>query len=106
MTAYFCGLMEKISASAHGAELFGAGIALTGEISRETQAWLVERLGDVLDSAAAAGEIDLAAVEATPPELAALILATADGVKNIQGGAALRAGNSLLMRVLRAALVR
>lgn len=107
MTAYLCGLMEEISASAHGAELFDAGLALTGEISRNTQTWLVERLGEVLDSAATAGEIDLSGVEVAPAELAAMILATADGIKNTQGGgAALRTGGSLLMRVLRAALIR
>lgn len=107
MTAYLGGLMEEISASAHGAELFGAGLTLTGEISRNTQAWLIERLGGVLDSATEAGEIDLTAVEATPGELAALILATVNGVKDTQGGgAALRAGSSLVMRVLRAALIR
>lgn len=107
MAAYLCGLMAEISASAHGAELFDAGRALTGEISRNTQAWLVERLGEVLDSAATAGEIDLSGVEAAPAELAALILATADGIKNTQGGGvALRTGSSLLMSLLRAALIR
>ncbi|MFG1785339.1 TetR/AcrR family transcriptional regulator [Rhodococcus oryzae] len=107
MTAYRGGLMEEIGASAHGAELFGAGLVLTGEISRNTQAWLVERLGEVLGSADAAGEIDLSAVGATPAEMAALILATVNGIKDTQGGGVgLLAGSALVMRVLRAALIR
>ncbi|PTR37477.1 TetR family transcriptional regulator [Rhodococcus sp. OK611] len=107
LTAYLGGLMEEISTSVHGAELFGVGLALTGEISRNTQTWLIQRLSEVLDAAAAAGEIDLSAVDATPDELAALILGAVNGIKDTQGGgAALRAGTSLVMRVLRAALIR
>ncbi|MBP1159705.1 TetR/AcrR family transcriptional regulator [Rhodococcus sp. PvR099] len=107
LTAYLGGLMEEISTSVHGAELFGVGLALTGEISRNTQTWLIQRLSEVLDAAAAAGEIDLSAVDATPDELAALILGAVNGIKDAQGGgAALRAGTSLVMRVLRAALIR
>lgn len=107
LAAFLQGLMEQISASAHGQELFDANMALAGDITREARAKLVSLLARALADANAAGEISLAAVGSQAMDLAALIVATVDGIKHAQGGGSnLRDGISLFMRLLRAALQR
>lgn len=103
--SFLQGLMEQISASAHGQELFDANMALAGDITREARAKLVSLLAMALADANAAGEISLAAVGTQPTDLAGMIVATVDGIKHAQGGGSnLRDGISLFMRLLRAAL--
>lgn len=104
MRAYLNGLMEEISASPHGAELFDAGRDLTGQISRETQERLLDRLSSTLDAGARDGELDLSRASVTPAELASVILAAAVGIKETRGASTLSDGMSLVLRVLRAAV--
>lgn len=105
LACFLQGLMEQISASAHGQELFDANMTLAGDITREARARLVTLLATALADADTAGEINLAAVGAEPQDLAGMIVATVDGIKHVQGGGSkLRDGISLFMRLLSAAL--
>jgi len=107
LASFLQGLMEQISASAHGQELFDANMALAGDITREARAKLISLLARVLEEADAAGEISLAAVGAQAVDLAGMIVAAIDGIKHTQGGGSkLREGIALFMRLLSAALQR
>jgi AcrR family transcriptional regulator len=107
VSSFLQGLMQQISASAHGQELFDANMALAGDITRQARTKLVSVLAKTLADADAAGEIDLASVGAQPMDLAGMIVATVDGIKHAQGGgSAFRDGISLFMRLLGAALLR
>lgn len=107
MTAYLQGLMEEISSSPHGQELFDSNLAISGDITRESRERLTRRIAQALDEAASAEEIDLTAVDATSTELAGLILATAEGMKRTRGETEkLSDGSSLFMRILGAAISR
>lgn len=105
MTAYLQGLMEEISASPHGQELFDSNLALSGDITQKSRQHLTDHITEVLDAASTAGEIDVTTIKATPPELASLILATVEGIKAAGGsGANISIGCSLFMRILSAAI--
>lgn len=105
LASFLQGLMEQISASAHGQELFDANMALAGDITREARVKLISLLATALEEANAAGEINLAAVGAQATDLAGMIVAAIDGIKHTQGGGPkLRDGIALFMRLLSAAL--
>ncbi|POH64535.1 TetR/AcrR family transcriptional regulator [Cryobacterium sp. TMN-39-2] len=105
MTAYLQGLMEEISASPHGQELFASNLALSSDITQMSRQRLSDRIAEVLAEAAAMGEIRLTDIGATPSELAGLILATVEGIKAAGGaGGQISSGGSLFMRILGAAI--
>ncbi|KJC64344.1 transcriptional regulator, TetR family [Agreia bicolorata] len=107
MTAYLQGLMEEISASPHGQELFDSNLALSKDITQESRQHLTNRIAEVLDEAAVAGEIALDDLGTTPTDVADLILATVEGTKAAGGaGGQLSERSSLLMRILGAAISR
>ncbi|WP_176387263.1 TetR/AcrR family transcriptional regulator [Leucobacter sp. 7(1)] len=101
MTSYLQGLMEEISASPHGQELFDSNMTLSRDITLAARARITTLLASALADAAEAGEIELNRISATPAELAGLILATVEGVKASGGtGAQITGGVALFMRVL------
>ncbi|MGO4785194.1 hypothetical protein [Cryobacterium sp. W22_MBD10_FK3] len=95
--------MEEISASPHGQELFDSNLTLSRDITTQSRRRLTTRIGEGLEEAAARAEIDLSAVGATAAELAALILATDEGVKATRGQD-LTSATSLFLRVLSVAV--
>lgn len=105
MTAYLQGLMEEISASPHGQELFASNLALSGDLTHESRRHVKDRITEVLAEAALTGEIVPSALDTTPAELASLILATVEGIKAAGGvGTQISDGSSLFMRILGAAV--
>lgn len=107
LLAFQQGLMADISASAHGQELFDANMTLAADITLSARASLVASLAGALEQAEAAGDIALRRVDADAAQVAALLVASMDGIKHTQGGGeALRQGIALQIRVLGAALLR
>ncbi|MFG3513074.1 TetR/AcrR family transcriptional regulator [Streptomyces bobili] len=105
MAAYFTELTAQISSSAHGGELFDATHTITEDIVGEARTALVARLAVALEEAAEAGEVRFAAVDTTAEELALLLLAVMDGLKNTSTDPAGRhERRTLFLRVMRAAL--
>lgn len=104
MTSYLQGLMEEISASPHGQELFDSNMALSRDITLSSRERITTLLASSIADAAEAGEIELNRISATPAVLAGLILATVEGIKTTGGtGAQITSGVSLFMRVLEVA---
>ena len=107
LLAFQQGLMADISASAHGQELFDANMTLAADITLSARASLAASLAGALEQAEAAGDIALRRVDATAAQVAALLVASMDGIKHTQGGGeALRQGIAVQIRVLGAALLR
>lgn len=107
LLAFQQGLMADISASAHGQELFDANMTLAADITLSARASLAASLAGALEQAEAAGDIALRRVGATAAQVAALLVASMDGIKHTQGGGeALRQGIAVQIRVLGAALLR
>lgn len=107
LLAFQQGLMADISASAHGQELFDVNMTLAADITLSARASLAASLAGALEQAEAAGDIALRRVDATAAQVAALLVASMDGIKHTQGGGeALRQGIALQIRVLGAALLR
>lgn len=107
LLAFQQGLMADISASAHGQELFDVNMTLAADITLSARASLAASLAGALEQAEAAGDIALRRVDATAAQVAALLVASMDGIKHTQGGGeALRQCIALQMRVLGAALLR
>ncbi|MFJ4648676.1 TetR/AcrR family transcriptional regulator [Streptomyces bobili] len=105
MAAYFTELTAQISSSAHGGELFDATHTITEDVVGEARTALVARLTSALEEAAEAGEVRFAAVDTTPEELALLLLAVMDGLKNTSANPAVRhERKTLFLRLMRAAL--
>ncbi|MGK5049343.1 TetR family transcriptional regulator [Janthinobacterium sp. GB4P2] len=107
LLAFQQGLMAEISSSAHGQELFDANMTLAADITLNARAALVASTAGALEQAEAAGDIALRRLDATAAQVAALLVATMDGIKHTQGGGeALRQGIALHMRLLGVALLR
>lgn len=104
LAAYFAGLLEEISASPHGSELFDASAELVGDVAREARQRLVQLIAVALGEADVSGEIKLQA-SVSSEQLATLIFATVDGLKNA-GAPALpvRSGLALQLQMMRVAL--
>lgn len=101
MTSYLQGLMEEISVSPHGQELFDSNMALSSDITLASRERITTLVTTALDKATHDGEIQLEGIEATPQELATLILSTAEGIKAAGGvGEQISHGISLFMRIL------
>ena len=105
MAAYLGELTAQISSSVHGGELFDATLTITGDVVGEAQAALVARLTSALNAAAAAGEVQFATVDATAEDLALLLLAVTDGLKETSGNPAVcRERRALFLRLMRGAI--
>ncbi|MFI0088199.1 TetR/AcrR family transcriptional regulator [Streptomyces bobili] len=105
MAAYFTELTAQISSSVHGGELFDATHTITEDVVGEARTALVARLTSALREAAEAGEVRFAAVDTTAEELALLLLAVMDGLKNVSANPAVRhERKTLFLRLMRAAL--
>ena len=86
-------------------ELFDANMALAKDITLDARTKLLSLLSRTLADAAAQREIDLDAVKAHPVDLARIIVAAMDGIKDAQGASSnLENGTKLLMRLLQAAM--
>ncbi|MDX3638277.1 helix-turn-helix domain-containing protein [Streptomyces sp. MB09-02B] len=103
--AYFGGLMAQISSSSHGGELLDAGLTITGDIVSEANAALAARLASALDAAAVAGEVQFSAVGATAGDIARLLLAVTEGLKETSADPVLwRERRALFLRLVGAAI--
>lgn len=99
--------MAEIAASPHGPELFDANLELVGSVVRDTRAAVHASLAAALAQADTDGEIDLAAADATGDELAAVLLATGDGLKqDTLAAIPLATGIALQLRALRSGIAR
>jgi AcrR family transcriptional regulator len=105
LSAYFAGLLEEISASPHGSELFDVNVELVGDVARQARQRLVQLIATALSEADDSGELKLANIGASSEQLATLIFATIDGLKNA-GGPALpgQSGLALQLQMMRALL--
>lgn len=98
LIAPFCG-------SADAKELFDANMALAKDITLDARTKLLSLLSRTLADSATQREIDLDAVKAHPVDLARIIVAAMDGIKDAQGASSnLENGTKLLMRLLQAAM--
>ena len=105
IAAFHRGLIAPFAASADAVELFEINMALARDITLAARATLVERLAQVLADAQAAGVVALGRLDATPADIANVIIAAMEGIKHAPGdGAKLEAGMQLFMRLLRAAI--
>lgn len=80
LVAYFTGLVEQLSTSPHGAELFDASAELVGDVARDARQRLVDRIDEALTQAESRDEIR--PLEVPSEKLALLLLATIDGLKH------------------------
>ncbi|QYX75174.1 TetR/AcrR family transcriptional regulator [Streptomyces akebiae] len=102
---YFGGLMAQISSGVHGGELLDAGLTITGDIVSEAHTALAARLASALDAAAAAGEVQFSNADTTAEDIARLLLAVTDGLKETSRDPALRREHKdLFLRLVRAAI--
>ena len=101
MTEYLQGLMEEISASPHGQELFDSNWNLSSDITQASRERVTDLIATALFEASREEEIELRGIRTTPSELAGLIMSTVEGIKATGGtGGQLSGGISLFMRVL------
>jgi AcrR family transcriptional regulator len=105
LVAYFAGLLEEISESPHGSELFDASVELVGDVAREARQRLVQLFAAAFGEADKSGEIKLAQAGVSSEQLATLIFATVDGLKSA-GAPALPvlSGLALQLQMMRASL--
>ena len=105
LVVYFSGLMEEISASPHGSELFDASAELVGDVARDTRRELIRLIAAALIAADDAGEIELSRLGVSNEQLAILIIAAVDGLKH--GGATsmpVRSGVALQLQLVQVAV--
>ena len=98
LVAFFEGLMREISESAHGAELFDVSLELVGDVVIGARRELQELIAGELQLAESRGEIDLARIQADSGSVAALLIATVDGLKS-QASAALSVEDGLALQI-------
>lgn len=100
-------LIAPFAGSADAAELFDINMALAKDITLGARAKLVALLAQALSEAQASGAISLAVLKAKPADVANMIVAATEGIKDAQsGGQSLDEGTRLFMRLLREALAR
>ena len=100
-------LVAPFAGSADAAELFDANMTLARDITLGARAKLVALLAQVLSDAEANGAISLQVLEAKPADVAGMIVAAIEGIKDAKDvGQSLGEGSRLFMRLLRAALSR
>ncbi|MFC0437651.1 TetR/AcrR family transcriptional regulator [Kutzneria buriramensis] len=102
MSAYITELTAPTAASPHSGELLDAGLSVTADIVAESNHALLDRLATALDTAAAAGEIQL---DVPGIELAQVLVAAAEGLKRaIPDARTWRDRRALFFRLVEAAL--
>jgi AcrR family transcriptional regulator len=100
-------LIAPFAGSADAAELFDANMALANDITLAARARLVTLLARVLADAQASDEITLDDLKASPTELAGIIVAAMEGIKEAQvAGRNLLEDTQLFLRLMRQALTR
>jgi AcrR family transcriptional regulator len=105
LSAYYAGLLEEISASPHGSELFDASVELVGDVAREARQRLVQLIAAALGEADKSGGIKLAQAGVSSEQLATLIFATVDGLKSARASALpVRSGLAVQLQMMRASL--
>jgi len=98
-------LIMPFAGSADAAELFDTNMALARDITLAARAQLVALLSRGLTEAQATGAITLEDLNSTPADLAAVIVAAMEGIKDAQvGGQDLVENTRLFLRLLRQAL--
>jgi AcrR family transcriptional regulator len=105
MAAYIGALMAQVSSSVHRGELLDAGLGVASDIVRDGHAELVTRLTAALNSAVAAGQVQLSAAEATAEDIAGLLVAAADGLMKVSADPQVwQERRALFFRLVRAAI--
>ncbi|WP_375157631.1 helix-turn-helix domain-containing protein [Bradyrhizobium sp. RDT46] len=100
-------LIAPFAGSADAAELFDANMALANDITLAARARLVTLLARVLADAQASDAITLDDLKASPTELAGIIVAAMEGIKEAQvAGHNLLEDTQLFLRLMRQALTR
>ncbi|MFG3596562.1 helix-turn-helix domain-containing protein [Bradyrhizobium sp. RDI18] len=100
-------LIAPFAGSGDAAELFEANIALARDVTLAARAELVALLAQALTNAQATGAITLDALHATPADVAAIIVAAMEGIKDAQvADHDLLEDTRLFLRLLRKALSR
>lgn len=98
-------LIMPFAGSADAAELFDTNMTLARDITLAARAQLVALLSRGLTEAQATGAITLEDLNSTPADLAAVIVAAMEGIKDAQvGGQDLVENTRLFLRLLRQAL--
>lgn len=98
-------LIAPFNGSTDPEELFAANMALAADITLDARTKLLSMLTQTLLAAVENDEIDLEPLQASPAQLANIIVAAMDGIKHAQeGGSSLADGTKLFMRLLRVAL--
>jgi AcrR family transcriptional regulator len=100
-------LVVPFAGSADAAELFDTNMALAKDITLAARARLVALLARALADAQATGAITLDGAKATPTDLAGIIVAAMEGIKEAQtAGQNLLDDTRLFLRLMRQALTR
>lgn len=100
-------LVVPFAGSADAAELFDTNMAVARDITLAARARLVALLARTLADAQATGAITLDSVKATPTDLAGIIVAAMEGIKEAQtAGQNLLEDTRLFLRLLRQSLTR
>ncbi|WP_431673990.1 TetR/AcrR family transcriptional regulator [Rhizobium leguminosarum] len=98
-------LIAPFGGSPDAEELFAANMALAADITLDARTRLLTMLTQTLDAAAEAKEIDLEPLQASPIQLANIMMAAMDGIKHAQwNGSSLDDDTKLFMRLLRVAV--
>ena len=100
-------LIAPFAGSAAAAELFDINMALAKDITLGARVRLVALLAQALSEAEANGAISLDILKAKPADVANMIVAATEGIKDAQSAdLSLDEGTRLFMRLLRGALSR
>ena len=100
-------LIMPFAGSADATELFDANMALARDVTLAARAQLVALLARALADAEATGAITLDDLKAVPTDLAGIIVAAMEGIKEAQAaGRNLLEDTRLFLRLLRQALTR
>lgn len=100
-------LIVPFAGSADAAELFDANMTLAKDVTLAARARLVALLARALADAQARNAITLDALKASPTDLAGIIVAAMEGIKEAQAaGQNLLEDTQLFLRLLRLALTR
>ena len=100
-------LIAPFAGSVAAAELFDINMALAKDVTLGARGRLVALLAQALSEAEADGAISLDILKAKPADVANMIVAATEGMKDTQSAdLSLDEGTRLLMRLLRGALSR
>jgi AcrR family transcriptional regulator len=107
IAAFQRGLIAQFAGSGDAAELFDINMTLAMDITLGARGRLVALLAQALTDAQISGAISLDALNAKPADVAGVIVAAMEGIKEAQvAGQSLDESTRLFMRLLREALNR